>query len=314
MKSSVLFLAAALSALPLASVAAEGLPTSCPTEYADRTAPDLRNPKLGGRIAEVCFSQFGVFHSGITATPLFVGQRLTADLVAKAQTIDRNDVFKAETRLPASDRAELSHYRGSGFDRGHMAPAADMATDLANDESFSLANMVPQYSALNRGAWADIEETTRKLATRYGEVFVVTGPAFTGSKLARVGNRVFVPTSVYKAVYIPATGQTSAWWADNRAPGGMEVISIAVLAERIGADVFPSVPATAKATTVSLPLPKGVVPAKGFTASAGGSVDAGPVEVTAASGNARADATWFDWLITLFVEFLEALLRALLRG
>lgn len=314
MKSVVLALVASFAISMPAPAGAAPLPSSCPGEYVGNVAPDLRNPKLSERLREVCFSQFGVFHSGITATPLFVGQRLTPDIVKRAKLVDRTDVFHVEASLPPSERSELAHYRGSGLDRGHMAPAADMASNSANDESFSLANMIPQYPKLNRKYWADIEETTRRLASQYGEVFVVTGPVFSGARLSRIGGRVIVPSAVYKAVFIPRTGQSSAWWADNSDAGGMEVISIATLSSRIGADVFPSVSAQSKAQVVSLPLPKGVIaPAEVVEAKTPAASQAAdkPADVTA---EAPSEQSWGDFVIALLLDLIEAVIRLLLRG
>jgi endonuclease G len=303
-----LFLGALLASAPLTGGAqAQILPTTCPTDYVGGVAPDLTNPKLGTKLRELCYSQFAVYHSGITATPLFVAQRLSADMVVRAKAIDREDVFHAESSLSRSERAELSHYRSSGYDRGHMAPAADMATKLSQDESFSLANMIPQKPSLNRREWADIEETTRKLASGYGEVFVVSGPVFAGASLKKIGGRVLVPTAVFKAVYIPSTGQSSAWWADN-ATGGMEVVSVAELSSRIGADVFPAVPATSKVALVKLPLPSG---AKGIdtTAVTGAIAD----EVTSNDAGLSKDAAWWEQAIAILFAVLEAVVRIVWR-
>lgn len=310
MKSYIFSVALAAAALVATGAAAAVLPTSCPVEYAGGTAPDLVNQKLGDKLRELCYSQFSVYHSGITGTPLFVAQRLSADLVTQAKRIDREDVFHAESRLPRSERAELSHYRSSGFDRGHMAPAADMATKQSQDESFSLANMIPQKPSLNRKGWADIEETTRKLASGYGEVYVVSGPVFSGTKLSRIGGRVIVPSAVYKAVYVPSTGQSSAWWADN-ATGGMEVVSIEELSVRIGADVFPAVPAASKAALVRLPLPadaKGV-DALSVTSAAGDDRAYPPSEASAPSRE-----TWLDYALAILIAVLEAVVRLVWRG
>ncbi len=306
MKSSII--GAMMAAVLFAGGAqAEVLPTSCADDYVGGAAPDLTNPKLGAKLRELCYSQFSVYHSGITATPLFVAQRLSADMVVKAKGIDREDVFHAESDLPKSERAELSHYRSSGYDRGHMAPAADMATKRAQDESFSLANMIPQKPSLNRREWADIEETTRKLASGYGVVFVVSGPVFAGASLKKIGGRVLVPTAVYKAVYVPSTGQSSAWWADN-ATGGMEVVSIAELGSRIGADVFPAVSAASKAALVKLPLPSG---AKGIDET----VVTGAVDVGGSSSEVgpSSNAAWWEKALAILLAVLEAALRIFWR-
>ncbi|MDW9481146.1 DNA/RNA non-specific endonuclease [Sinorhizobium meliloti] len=310
MKSYFFAVVLASAVLLAGGASAEVLPTGCSAEYVGGTAPDVVNPKLGAKLRELCYSQFAVYHSGITATPLFVAQRLSAELIARAKGVERVDEFHAETRLPRSERAELSHYRSSGYDRGHMAPAADMATKRAQDESFSLANMIPQKPSLNRREWADIEATTRKLASGYGEVYVVSGPVFAGASLSKIGGRVLVPTAVYKAVYVPSTGQSSAWWADN-VTGGMEVVSIAELGSRIGADVFPAVPASSKAALVSLPLP---ADARGIDSVAvTGAIQGGSDNSVDRRGGSSAEAGWWEHALAILVAVLEAVVRMILK-
>lgn len=305
MKSSIYALAV-VAALFSSPVAAEVLSTDCPAEFAGGIAPDVVNPKLTDKLRELCYSQFAVFHSGLTATPLFVAQYLSSGLVAQARGIHREDVFHPELQLPQAERSELQHYRSSGFDRGHMAPAGDMATKKSQDESFTLANIIPQMPTLNRGGWADIEETTRRLASRYGEVYVVTGPAFSGTKLSRIGGRVLVPSNVYKAIYVPSTGQASAWWADN-ATGQMEVISVAELATRIGADVFPAVPPSAKAALLSLPLP-GDRPNRRY-----GKVEKAKADTVGKQPSQGHDG-WWEQALVLLVAFLEIFMKAAVRS
>ena len=102
-------------------------------------------------------------------------------------------------------------YRNSGWDRGHLAPAADMKwSEQAMDESFYLSNVSPQNGNLNRGVWKSIEELTRDNAQRYGEILVVTGPVFTNKKgLGYIGdNRVIIPNGFYKVLLAYDNGYT----------------------------------------------------------------------------------------------------------
>ena len=170
--------------------------TQCPEHFASGVAPTVTNPKFQARLQEICFEAFAVLHSGISRTPLYSAEYLLRANLKVAKTLSRKDAFHPESALPARDRAELSDYARSGFDRGHMAPSPDFATRSAQAESFSLANMVPQVHANNAGIWASVENAVRQLAIREGELYVITGPAFIGNKIQQIG-RVLVPTHIW---------------------------------------------------------------------------------------------------------------------
>ncbi len=104
--------------------------------------------------------------------------------------VPRKDAFAEDKEVPVQFRATLSDYKGSGYDRGHQAPAADMrSTANTMKQSFLLTNMTPQLPALNQGAWRILEEKTRQWAITYKSVQVITGPIFTHSDGA-IGNGV----------------------------------------------------------------------------------------------------------------------------
>ena len=166
---------------------------------------------------ELCFSQFAVLHDGRTKTPVFVVERLNRASVLKARSQTRTNRFYAEARLPQAERAMLGDYQGSGWARGHMAPAADMATPEAMAQSFSLANMVPQNQTQNAGPWAKIEHDTRQYVLRAkGDVFVFTGPVF-DARPKKIGGGVAIPSHVFKLVHDATTGRSWVHWQANRA-------------------------------------------------------------------------------------------------
>ena len=151
-------------------------------------------------------SAFAILHNGQTKTPVFVAERLNRQTLAQGQGLRRTDKFYAEARLPRSERAELDDYKGSGYSRGHMAPAGDMSTPDAMAQSFSLANMVPQDQTHNGGAWSQIEQDTRKYVMRAsGDVYVFTGPVY-ADKPRTIGSGVAVPAYIYKSCTTPPPG------------------------------------------------------------------------------------------------------------
>ena len=232
----------------------QAAPTSCPEHFARGRAPDLLNPKLAAATQPLCFQAFALLHSGATRTSLYSAERLTRDGLEAARETPRQGEFHPEPLLPPEDRAELADYARSGFDRGHMAPSGDMPDPASQNESFTLANMVPQDGKLNRGLWEGIESATRTYATRRGLIFVVTGPAFRGSALASVGN-VLVPTHVWKALLDPARGTAAAYVAANDDSGAWEVMSMAQLAAFTGIEVFPGMAQGMRGRAMRLPSP-----------------------------------------------------------
>ncbi len=182
--------------------------------------PNARPPVVpaGQALRELCFTSFAILHSGQTKTPVVVVQRLNRQMLERASSVQRTDRFYPEARLPAIERAELDDYRNSGYSRGHMVPAGDMHNAEAMAQSFSLANMVPQDQRHNAGPWNKIEQDTRKYIMRAkGDVFVYTGPVYTG-RSERIGaGRVAVPTYLYKVVFDATTRQSWVHWQGNSA-------------------------------------------------------------------------------------------------
>ncbi len=164
----------------------------------------------------LCFSTFAVLHSGISHTPVYVAEKLNKGTIEAAKANERINRFFADARLPRSERAELDDYKGSGFDRGHMAPGGDMATTEGMAQSFSLANMVPQAPENNRKTWASIEKSTRKYVSRaHGDVYVITGPIFDSNPEMLGSNKVWVPKFLFKLVYDKTSGKAWAHWIEN---------------------------------------------------------------------------------------------------
>ncbi len=136
-----------------------------------------------------------------------------------------------------------------------MAPNGDMSTHEAQEELFSLANMIPQEPCNNEMLWEGIEFAVRELALSNGEVYVVTGPAFIGAELQSLKGRVLVPTHVFKAVYLPSRNQAGVYFAPNDGSQSWEPISISELEKKINLDVFPPLGAGVKQNAMSLPKP-----------------------------------------------------------
>lgn len=194
-------------------VAAEGF-EACAQNFFQGVAPQ---PAAGspGKQRALCFDDFAVLHSGQSKTAIYAAEHLTPASLADAGE-ERRDKFYAEARLPFDERAQLDDYRGSGLDRGHLAAAAQRTTPAAMAQSFSLANMVPQSPANNRGTWAkSVEKATRSYVARGNEVHVLTGPIFQAPVSTIGPGRVWVPSALFKLVYDPAKKRAWAYVVNN---------------------------------------------------------------------------------------------------
>jgi len=201
---------------PVGMPAATGNFGACAHQFYNANVPEV--PGIAGLQARaLCFDGFAVLHSGKSKSPVYVAEVLTRERLQAARDEARTDVFFADARVPARERASLDDYRGSGYDRGHMAPAADMADPQSMAQSFSLANIVPQAAEHNRGAWAKIETDTRRYVSRTsGPVYVITAPVYAATQVKTIGaGAVWVPTHLFKLVFDPAAGRAWAHWSEN---------------------------------------------------------------------------------------------------
>ena len=242
------------SALPHGRADALSTPSGCSTAvFAEGQMPRLTVPALARDTTKLCSSFFTVLYSGVTRTSLYSAERLTTASVELSRAQVRKNRFHADSRLAYGLGPQLADYKGSGFDRGHLSPNGDMPNPVSQDESFALTNMIPQNSENNRGIWSMIEMSTREMAHRAGEAFVVTGPAYLGDSV-RIGN-VAVPSVIWKAVYFPKNGSlgpsASAWITRNEPGDGFEVVSITELTRRVGVDPFPGVSSAVKDARVT---------------------------------------------------------------
>jgi endonuclease G len=145
------------------------------------------------------YTGFDIGYNEKYEQPSWVVYVLTREEVLSGK-VNRKDNFRPDTSLRTGS-ADLSDYRGSGYDRGHLAPAADMKwSERAMDESFLLSNMSPQDPAFNRGIWRLLEEKVREWALEEDSIFVITGPVLDHITKFIGPNEVGVPDSYFKVL------------------------------------------------------------------------------------------------------------------
>lgn len=116
--------------------------------------------------------------------PAWTAEHLTKERLAVNNANRKKSRFAEDIDIPDLFRAKEEYYRESGYDRGHMVPAADVKTSQpAMNETFLLSNIAPQVAEkFNRHYWAYLEEWCRKLTTNFADVYVFTVPVYRPKK------------------------------------------------------------------------------------------------------------------------------------
>jgi len=178
----------------------------------------------------------------------WVAYELTA-AEAQSTKVKRATHFDPDPQVAANKTATDEDYKGSGYDRGHLAPAGDMKwSHQAMVESFYFSNICPQDPDLNSGVWNELEKKCRQWAIDYGPLLIVTGP-LTGKRPTRLGaNRVAIPQGFFKVICIRSGGKAEGigFVFENRPYKGIpfmsRVVSIDSVEKLSGIDFFPSFP------------------------------------------------------------------------
>ncbi len=234
MRASIILLAIFVSLTCVVSASAR----ECRQLLLGGVAPEVRGERTASTTL-VCHQAYEALVSDRARDPLWSAERLVVTAGAPLGGHRHKSSFRAELLVPADDRAEPWDY-GHGYDRGHMTPSGDVAPGSARKETYSLANVVPQASRLNRGKWERIENVVRRLARRDGPLYVVTGPVLTAGDRRTRDGAVEIPAATWKAVYDPATRQTFAWICSNVAAPSCATTTLAAIEQVSGVEPFPS--------------------------------------------------------------------------
>ena len=218
-------------------------PDNKPSHYPDLETVTIPST-LAAQIKE--YTGFTVSFNKDNGTPNYVAWEL---LGKEVQTdIDRSDNFWQDKDIEGCPTTK--DYTGSGYDRGHMCPAADQKwSEQAMYDCFVMANMCPQDHKLNAGAWNTLEGKERQWAQRDSAVMIIAGPIYTDSDTEIFGktNKVRVPSAFFKvllAPYVENPRGIAFVYPNMTSPGNMEdyAISIDDLEKQLGYDFFPALP------------------------------------------------------------------------
>lgn len=173
------------------------------TSASEQSVTNLELPELQSSQPEKVVRHVGYMVSFNTdwLIPNWVAYELTAKEVAGVEP--RGNSFVPDPLIYQSPSTD--EYKNSGYDRGHMAPAADMKwSKQAMTESFYTSNICPQNKNLNKGDWKDLEEHVRSMATKYDHIYIACGP-IVSAKPKTIGqytyiDRIAVPDAFFKVI------------------------------------------------------------------------------------------------------------------
>lgn len=154
----------------------------------------------GGNYEVVHHAHYSLGYDEFAEQAAWVAYPLTAESIY-VPNVKRSNWFTHDTKV-STQSAVHSDYTGSGYTRGHLAPAGDMAFNReAMTQSFYMSNMSPQLKVFNAGIWKELEENVRDWAIKRKELYVVSGPILKGNE-KQIGkkSKVSVPTAFYKVL------------------------------------------------------------------------------------------------------------------
>lgn len=220
------------------------------TKKASRTQYNIEEVVPGSAGGEIVkHLGFTVSYSDIMLIPNWVAYELTSE-EASAKEVSRTDEFLPDPQIKGR-QPDTRDYSNSGFDRGHMAAAADMKwSKQAMVESFYLSNTVPQNRELNAGLWLELEQKCRYWAKKYDRVWIVCGPIITSGHNEPIGvNKVVVPDALFKCVCMQKDGRwtMAAFIFPNLALTGdltEYIFPVVGVEQKVGINVFNNVPVT----------------------------------------------------------------------
>ena len=195
----------------------------------------------------VNYTGFTVSYNAKAHQPNYAAWELNEDKL-RSNTSRKDAKFDVDRNVKGS--AGLADYKRSGFDRGHMMPAADAKwDDRAMTESHLLTNICPQDHNLNGGAWATLEGNCRKWAKRDSSIIIICGPVLTDRMTRSIGNdvKIPVPERFFKVVLAPsANPPRGIGFLMNNGPveGGVQAsaVSIDQVEAVTGYDFFSALP------------------------------------------------------------------------
>ncbi|MCD7898828.1 MAG: DNA/RNA non-specific endonuclease [Bacteroides sp.] len=203
---------------PVSSYPIPTAPTTKPTRPTTKSTPTSKPTTPAGKVSYTSLhipqyttssTECVAHHTGYTVSfntkyqiPNWVGYELTREKTKG--DAKRSNRFVSDPTMPECC-AHTSDYTQSGYDRGHMVPAADMKWNTrAMEETFFLSNICPQHPDLNQKRWKELEDKVRDWAIADSAIIIVCGPLINTKSRKTVGkNKVKVPEGFFKVILSP---------------------------------------------------------------------------------------------------------------
>ena len=172
--------------------------TGCPTPEGSQLTPGFHYLPSSEKGEIVAHTHFILSYAEAHEQAEWVAYQLTPEEMRV--NMDRDGAFREDPDV-LTGSASPDDYRGSGYDRGHLAPVGDMNFDsVAMEESFLMSNISPQHRSFNAGIWVRLENQVRDWAVEKGGLYVVTGPVLGQANRTIGHSKVTVPDFFYKVL------------------------------------------------------------------------------------------------------------------
>jgi endonuclease G, mitochondrial len=208
-------------------------------------SPGLEIPQTAPNDIIISHTGYSFLYNETHEQSVWVAYQLTKEETSKKAK--RTNRFKPDP-VVSTGTANDKDYLGSGYDKGHLAPAADMGwSTITMAESFYFSNMSPQLPAFNRGIWKRLEELVRAWAIENKSVYIVTGPVLTDGLKTIGTNKVSVPEYYYKVILDYTLPEIKGiGFIIPNIGSGKPLLSYAVTIDSVekftGIDFYPSLP------------------------------------------------------------------------
>ena len=197
-------------------------PTTSFASQCDQFFPNGKEIVVPGTTV-ICHSFFATVFDTKNEANVF-----STEVVQPDVKVPRVDAFRGDPAITNSPTPD--DYTNTGFDRGHMVPAADSGNAQQMSDTFYMTNMTPQFPNVNRIAWKNLEIQVRTLPFQY----VITGAYYANYNTVIGKHKVPVPTAIYKVVYLK-DGSIMAYEADNvKENKEAKPVDIAVIEKQTG--------------------------------------------------------------------------------